>query len=81
MVYTVIIIIAAAGIAALIFWRLKSRGRRAGSSRTEQALLKVCFGDSERAERLIRYEISRAPGISRKEAADRAVWRYQRDNA
>ena len=31
-------------------------------------------------ERLIDGEIARSPGISRAEAANRAVWRYRRDN-
>jgi hypothetical protein len=56
--------------------------RRAGgaSSRAETQLRRICFGNDSQVERLIKGEMTRAPGISRAEAAIRAVQRYQRDN-
>jgi len=46
----------------------------------EDRLLRICLGDQRQAESLIDAELRRAPGISRAEAASRAVFRYQRDN-
>jgi hypothetical protein len=46
----------------------------------ERQLRRICFGDDDQVERLINLETTRAPGISRAEAASRAVLRYQRDN-
>jgi hypothetical protein len=60
-------------------WR--SLWRRTGASwRAEEQLRRVCFGDDGQVERLISGERVRAPGISRAEAASRAVQRYRRDN-
>jgi len=39
----------------------------------------VCFGDKEKAVRLIHYEMGRAPNISRIEATRRVLERLQRD--
>jgi hypothetical protein len=38
------------------------------------------MGDEDQMERLIGSEMGRAPGLSRTEAARRAVDRYRRDN-
>ena len=52
----------------------------AGSRQAEKQLRRICLGDDGKVERLINAEMTRAPGISRGEAASRAVDRYQRDN-
>ena len=55
--------------------------RRSGTSRqADTQLRRICLGDAEQVERLINGERTRSPGISRAEAASRAVQRYQRDN-
>lgn len=54
--------------------------RRVGSPRSQDELLRICHGDHERAERLIELELSRAPGITTREACARAVARYRADN-
>lgn len=54
--------------------------RRRPSYEAETQLRRICLGDEGQVERLIDAEIARAPGISRAEAASRAVRRYQRDN-
>jgi hypothetical protein len=55
--------------------------RTAGPSRSSESQLhRICHGNRMQADRLIEGELSRAPGISRVEAARRAVERYQRDN-
>jgi hypothetical protein len=73
-----------AGIAALVLIVLGVWvWLRRGSSATRQAeaqLRRICFGNTEQIERLINGEMTRAPGISRAEAASRAVYRYRRDN-
>ena len=70
------LIVLALVVVALIVWM---RGGSAGK-RPESQLLKICQGDQAQAQRLLEAEINRAPGISRGEAAARAVHRYQRDN-
>jgi len=60
---------------ALWFWL-----RRGATRQPERQLRRICFGDNDQVERLINLEMTRAPGISRTEAASRAVDRYQRDN-
>jgi hypothetical protein len=64
------------GVAAWLWLR-----RRSGMSRQAEAhLRRICFGNDGQLERLIEGEMTRSPGISRAEAASRAVRRYQRDN-
>lgn len=46
----------------------------------EGELRRICMGDARQVERLIQGELIRAPGLSRAEAARRAVERYRRDN-
>ena len=61
-----------------VWWWLR---RRSGTSRQAEAhLRRVCLGNDDQVERLIHGEMTRSPGISRAEAASRAVRRYQRDN-
>ena len=62
--------------AAWLFARTGGRKTRTPEAR----LLRICRGDAERADRLIEGELSRAPGISRVEAAARAIEKYRRDN-
>jgi hypothetical protein len=54
--------------------------RSGGSRQAERQLRRICLGDDRKVERLINAEMVRAPGISRGEAAKRAVDRYERDN-
>ena len=71
--------IAVLGVVVLGVWLWLRRGR--GPTRqAERQLRRICFGDNDQVERLINLEMTRAPGISRAEAASRAVDRYQRDN-
>jgi hypothetical protein len=63
-------------VIALVVW---SRGA-SGAARAESRLMKICQGDQGQAERLLQAELNRAPGISRSEAAARAVQRFERDN-
>jgi hypothetical protein len=71
-----IVVLAALAVATLVFWRLRARPTQA-----ERTLLRVCRGSRAQAESLMRHEAARAPGISRAEAAERAVSRYRRDNS
>ena len=45
----------------------------------EDRLRQMCHGDAACAERLVAYESSRAPGLSRKEALNRAIERLAHD--
>ncbi|MGE0811824.1 MAG: hypothetical protein AB7O28_09685 [Vicinamibacterales bacterium] len=51
-----------------------------GAPGAEVRLQRICMGDAAQAQRLIDAELERAPGITRAEAATRAVSRYERDN-
>jgi hypothetical protein len=68
-----------AGVIAVAVVVLLLRGS-GGAARPESRLLRICQGNEAQAERLLAAELARAPGISRSEAASRAVQRYQRDN-
>ena len=74
----------ATGIAILVLvvlgvWLWLRRG--GGATRdAERQLQRICFGNDAQVERLIAFERTRTPGISRAEAASRAVDRYRRDN-
>lgn len=50
-----------------------------GPSHAEQQLSLRCRGDSELIERLISYELSRRPFLSRAAASQAALERWQRD--
>jgi len=54
--------------------------RRGGAQAAEEELRRICLGNESQAERLIEGEMTRAPRLSRAEAARRAVERYRRDN-
>lgn len=71
--------VAIVGVIVLGAW-LWLRRRSSLSRHAEARLRRICFGDHGQVERLISGEMTRAPGITRAEAASRAVRRYQRDN-
>ena len=66
-----------AGVVGAIWLWLAHRGRKYAA---ENELRRICLGDERQAERLLESEMTRAPGMSRAEAARRAVERYRRDN-
>jgi len=70
---------AIAGVIVVATW-LWLRHRSSTSRQAEERLRRVCLGNDGQVERLISAEMARSPGISRAEAASRAVRRYQRDN-
>lgn len=73
--FTALVVIAMA--VGVLWWF----GRRsAGSRQAERRLRQICFGDQHRVDELIAGELARTPGITRAEAAHRAVMRYERDN-
>ena len=71
--------IAILGVLVLGLWLWLRQGSDA-TRQAERQLRRICFGNHDQVERLINFEITRAPGISRAEAASRAVHRYRRDN-
>ena len=71
--------IAILGVIVVAAW-LWLRGRSGTSRQAETQLRRICLGDDDQVERLINGEMTRSPGISRGEAASRAVQRYRRDN-
>lgn len=66
-----------AGVVGAIWLWAGHRGRKYAA---EKELRRICLGDERQAERLLESEMTRAPGMSRAEAARRAVERYRRDN-
>jgi hypothetical protein len=70
--------IAIAGVIVVAAWWWLRRGWSTRQAETQ--LRRVCLGNDGQVERLINGEMTRSPGISRAEAASRAVRRYQRDN-
>jgi len=71
--------LAVLGVIAVAVWRWLRRGH--GTARqAESQLRRICLGNDGQVERLIQGEMTRSPGISRAEAASRAVERYLRDN-
>jgi hypothetical protein len=66
-----------AGVVGAIWLWIAHRGRKHAA---EKELRRICLGDERQAERLLESEMTRAPGMSRAEAARRAVERYRRDN-
>jgi hypothetical protein len=73
---TTLLVLLALAIAAAVAWRWTANG----PSRAESQLVRLCRGNVEQAERLLNAELTRSPGISRSEAASRAIGRYERDN-
>jgi hypothetical protein len=77
----VILIAAAAGAAFLLL--LRRRGGfplpRAGArGRDRRKLVKMCFGDEAKADRLLQREMKQDPRIGEREACRRAIQRYRR---
>lgn len=72
-----VVILVLAGAAAAVWYFTRRTG---GARHVETQLLRICHGNEAQAERLIEGEMARAPGITRAEAASRAVARYRRDN-
>jgi hypothetical protein len=70
------LILLAAVVGAIWLWRARRDRRHAA----EKELRRICLGNERQAERLIESEMTRAPDMSRAEAARRAVERYRRDN-
>jgi hypothetical protein len=60
-----------------VWWWLRGTST---SREAETRLRRICFGDESQVDQLIASEMTRAPGITRAEAAHRAVLRYERDN-
>lgn len=58
-------------------WRVLQQ--RLSPATEERDLLRACRGDDGQAERLVAYELERAPGITRREACERAIQRLYRD--
>jgi len=71
-----ILIITLVIIITIFFWS----HRKVTISEQEKKLIQICFGDTEKAERLINYELRRHPKLLREEAADYAVKSIARDN-
>jgi hypothetical protein len=70
----VIALVVAALVGGWIWWT------RSRSADAEAHLRRICFGDRGQVERLLDGEMRRAAGISRAEAARRALDRHRRDN-
>lgn len=70
-------------VTVILYWFLFLRSRTfpKRTSPKPDKLVLACLGDRAQAERLIEYEVSRAPGISREEAKLRAIDRLERDRA
>ena len=71
--------IAIAGVVFLLFLRLRARGSSNPQASSEADLLNLCRGDASRMERLIAFERTSNPAMSRSAAIDRAVDRLRRD--
>ncbi len=71
--------IAIAGVVFLLFLRLRSPGKADVPAASESDLLHLCRGDVSRMERLIAFERTSNPAMSRSAAIKRAVYRLRRD--
>ncbi|MDH5434556.1 MAG: hypothetical protein OEY19_11475 [Gammaproteobacteria bacterium] len=72
------IILAIILIASVIYW-LQFR-TTADINSFEHDLIRRCFGDRNKAERLINHEMKRSPDLSRIDAVKRALDSIARDN-
>lgn len=73
----IFLILVIAIIAAFVI----SRGKiKTSGKRYEKELLTRCLGDKTKAERLISYELTRNPNLSRENAAKNASESITRDN-
>ncbi|MFZ5637066.1 MAG: hypothetical protein ACOY82_10850 [Pseudomonadota bacterium] len=57
----------------LLRWLFRDKGAKANVSDAMDELVRLCYGDENRARRLLEMECRSEPGISRAEAARRAV--------
>jgi len=57
-----------------------ARRSRSRSEDSRARLVRLCHGDTERAERLIALESTKSPGISRTVAVSRAIHAFRRDS-
>lgn len=65
-----------------VAWLLSRRQRQISSEPTpQQRLLHACLGDKKQARRLVKLELEKTPGISRKDATLRALAALRRDGA
>ena len=71
----VLVLVATVGL--VVWWAVSRSG---GARQTETRLRHICLGNAAQVERIIEAEQIRTTGISRAEAATRAVLRYERDN-
>jgi len=68
-------------VIALLAVFIRYRGKKlTKESRSEQDLIRRCFGDRAQAERLIELERMRNPNLSRENAAKDAIDSLLRDN-
>jgi len=61
-------------------WGKEEKSKASYVKRYEKELLNKCFGDKEKAERLINYELRRNPNLTREDAARNASDSITRDN-
>jgi uncharacterized membrane protein YvbJ len=67
-------------IAIIILFILLSGKLKRSEATYEKLLLSKCFGDANKVERLINYELKRNPRLTREEAARNASNSITRDN-
>jgi hypothetical protein len=74
-------LVALLALAALVIgvFLLTRRGATRDGATAETDLLRMCRGDRAQAERLIEGQLQRSSGLSRAEAARRAVRAWRRD--
>ena len=72
-------VIAIAGVIFLLYRRLRAPRRSNAPASSEADLLHLCRGDASRMERLIAFERTSNPAMSRSAAINRAVYRLRRD--
>jgi hypothetical protein len=76
-------IIIGIAIIAFFFWsreKVKTAEVKTSKISYEKELLNKCFGDKDRKERLINYELKRNPNLTREDAARNASNSITRDN-
>ena len=63
----------------LYYFRSQADAHNQQDLDAEQELLQLCLGDRERADRLLKLEMSKMPNIKRGEALRRAIGALRRD--
>lgn len=74
-----LVLVGLLAVGLFLVWRFLGPGRQRGSGSPEAHLVRLVHGDRGTADRLIRGEQARTPGLSRSEAAARAIRRLERD--